>query len=296
MKRKLYNLSDSNFNSEKAVKVNGIDVYTYNDNLDLIREYRKTKDPHILDIILIVNYKLIKKQARRYKKVIEGTSLGEDDLIQVGYIGLLRAIEKFNIRKKTSFSTYALYWIKQSMTREISNKTNSIRIPVYMVEEIIRLRKAQSELDPSIGYKEKVKRICDILGIDEKRYEELKSYENLFGGKLLSLNMEVGDEEDIALSELISIDESDDTVFDAVSLKMLRENIMIALKTLSEREADILMLRYGISDGRERTLEDIGKKYNLTRERVRQIEAKALWKLKNKKNIRILKDGYIKSN
>lgn len=264
--------------------------YTFKDNIDLIREYKKTGDKEILEIILIVNYSLLKKQARKYTKVIEGSCLSEDDLIQMGYIGLMRAIEKFDISKDNSFSTYALYWIKQSMTREISNKNNSIRIPVYMVEQMLKLRKFEEELDDDIGEEEKASLIEEKLDIDQARYKEIKDYEKLFGGRLTSLDIEIGEEDSISLSDIISGDESEDIVFDEIALNLLRENIMLGLKALSEREADILKLRYGIDDGNERTLEEIGQKYSLTRERIRQIEAKALWKLRNKKKIADLKD------
>lgn len=266
--------------------------YTFKDNIDLIREYKKTGDRDMLEIILIVNYSLLKKQARKYSRVIEGSCLNEDDLIQMGYIGLLRAIEKFDLSKKTSFSTYALYWIKQSMTREISNKSNSIRIPVYMVEQMLKLKKFEEEIGEDIDEEEKLRLVEDKLEIERDRYHEIKDYEKLFGGRLVSLDIEIGEEDSISLSELISGDESDDVVFDEISIKLLRENIMMGLKTLSDREADILKLRYGIEDGTERTLEEIGQKYSLTRERIRQIESKALWKLRNKKKIRDLKEGY----
>jgi RNA polymerase primary sigma factor len=266
--------------------------YTFKDNIDLIREYKKTGDQDMLEILLIVNYSLLKKQARKYARVIEGSCLSEDDLIQMGYIGLLRAIEKFDLSKNNSFSTYALYWIKQSMTREISNKTNSIRIPVYMVEQMLKLKKFEEELEEGISEEEKLRLIEEKLEIEPEKYREIKDYEKLFGGRLASLDIEIGEEDSISLSELISGDESEDIVFDEISIKLLRENIMLGLKALSDREADILKLRYGIDDGAERTLEEIGQKYNLTRERIRQIESKALWKLRNKKKIIDLKEGY----
>ncbi|OHW63487.1 RNA polymerase sigma factor SigA [Andreesenia angusta] len=264
--------------------------YTFKDNIDLIREYKRTGDKDILEIIIIVNYSLLKKQARKYARVIEGSCLSEDDLIQMGYIGLMRAIEKFDISKNNSFSTYALYWIKQSMTREISNKNNSIRIPVYMVEQMLKLRKFEEDLDEDIGEEEKANLIEEKLDIDRDRYNEIKDYEKLFGGRLTSLDIEIGEEDSISLSDIISSDDSEDIVFDEIAINLLRENIMLGLRALSEREADILKLRYGIEDGNERTLEEIGQKYGLTRERIRQIEAKALWKLRNKKKIADLKD------
>lgn len=282
--------SDSYINKMRDIED---EIYTFKDNIDLIREYKKTGNKDILEIILIVNYSLLKKQARKYSRVIEGSCLSEDDLIQMGYIGLLRAIEKFDLSKNNSFSTYALYWIKQSMTREISNKSNAIRIPVYMVEQMLRLRKFEEELAEDMSEDEKMNAIEEKLEIDKNRYNEIKDYEKLFGGRLTSLDMEIGEEDSISLSEIISGDESEDIVFDEIAIKLLRENIMIGLRTLSEREADILKLRYGIEDGTERTLEEIGRKYDLTRERIRQIEGKALWKLRNKKKIVDLKEGYV---
>lgn len=282
--------TDNNFDSKNN---DILEKYSYKDNLDLIRRYKEKKEEEILNIILVINYRLIKRQASRYKKVIEGTCLSMDDLIQVGYIGLIRALEKYDLDRNTSFSTYALYWIKQRMTREISNRLNSIRIPVYMGEEFLRLRKAESNVSDELSYEEKVKEICESMDITPEKYEEIKGYESLFGGRLTSLNIEIGDEEGIPLMEIISVDESDDSVFDKVSISYLKDEISKALSHLSEREANILILRFGLDDGNEMTLEEIGKIYGLTRERIRQIEAKALSKLGNDRIIRLLKDGYV---
>ncbi|MDO5707278.1 MAG: sigma-70 family RNA polymerase sigma factor [Andreesenia angusta] len=278
--------SDSNFDRDEYLS------YSYSNNFELIKRYKKTKEEELLNIILVVNYRLIKRQAKRYMKVIEGSCLNIDDLIQVGYIGLIRALEKYEIERNISFSTYALYWIKQKMTREISNKLNSIRIPVYMGEEFLKLRKAEQSIDNSLNMKERIKSICEIMDINEEKYEEIKAYESLFGGRLTSLHMEIGEEEAVPLIEMISLDETD-TVFDSVSNGLLQDQIRAALGKLSEREANILTLRYGIEDGNQMTLEEIGKIYGLTRERIRQIEARALEKLKEDKRLKGLKEGYI---
>lgn len=279
--------TDNNFDTE----ANNIkDKFSYKNNYDLIKRYKEEKDEEILNIILVINYRLIKRQAGRYKKVIEGTCLNTDDLIQVGYIGLIKALERYDLSRNTSFSTYAIYWIKQRMTREISNRLSSVRIPVYMGEEFLRVRKAESRISEDTEYDEKVRLVCEELGITPEKYEEIKGYESLFGGRLTSLNIEIGEEESVPLMEIISSDESNDTVFDNVSNSFLKEGIARALESLSEREANILSLRFGINDGKEMTLEEIGKIYGLTRERIRQIEAKALSKLRNNKAVKHLKE------
>lgn len=279
--------TDNNFDTE----TNNIkDKFSYKNNYDLIKRYKEEKDEEILNIILVINYRLIKRQAGRYKKVIEGTCLNTDDLIQVGYIGLIKALERYDLSRNTSFSTYAIYWIKQRMTREISNRLSSVRIPVYMGEEFLRVRKAESRISEDTEYDEKVRLVCEELGITPEKYEEIKGYESLFGGRLTSLNIEIGEEESVPLMEIISSDESSDTVFDNVSNSFLKEGIARALESLSEREANILSLRFGINDGKEMTLEEIGQIYGLTRERIRQIEAKALSKLRNNKAVKHLKE------
>lgn len=162
-----------------------------------------------------------------------------------------------------------------------------------MVEQMIKLKKFEEDLGEDLDADERLYAVKEKLGIDKNRYEEIKDYQNLFGSRLTSLDIDIGEDDSIALSELISIDESDDTVFDQASTNILKEGVRLGLETLSKREADILKMRYGIGEGRESTLEEIGDKYGLTRERIRQIESKALWKLKNKKRIAQLKDGYI---
>ncbi len=295
MSTKAYNFrseTDNNFDTESN---NITDSFSYKNNYDLIKRYKEKHEEEILNIILVINYRLIKRQAGRYKKVIEGTCLSTDDLIQVGYIGLIKALERYDLSRKTSFSTYALYWIKQRMTREISNRLSSVRIPVYMGEEFLRVRKSESKISEDIDYEEKVRLVCEDLGMTPEKYEEIKGYESLFGGRLTSLNIEIGEEESVPLMEIISSDESNDIVFDNVSDAFLKEGITDALNKLSEREANILSLRFGINDGREMTLEEIGKIYGLTRERIRQIEAKALLKLSNNKAVRHLKEGYMEN-
>lgn len=278
--------TDINFDSD------GYSKYDYTDNLDLIKEYKRTGREDILDIILIVNYRLIKRQANKYKRVIEGSCLTVDDLIQVGYVGLIRAVEKYDPDRKVSFSTYALYWIKQKMTREISNRLNAIRIPVYMGEEFLRLRRAEQNIDPELRGKDRIRAVCELLSMDEEKYEEIKAYESLFGGRLTSLHIEIGEEEDMPLIELISLDD-EDIVFDSVASELLQIEIRKALKNLTEREANILILRFGIKDGYEMTLEEIGNIYGLTRERIRQIEGRAFEKLREDRIMKFLKDGYM---
>lgn len=280
--------SDKNFNTGIEGKFN------YKDNLELIKEYKRTKDQNILNIILVVNYRLIKSQANRYKKIVEGSCISIDDLIQVGYIGLIKAITKYDIERKVSFATYALYWIKQKMTREISNRLNVVRIPVYMGEEFLRLKRAEQMINQEIKGQKRIEEICKILSIDKEKYEEIKMYESLFGGRLTSLNIEIGEEEAVQLIEQISLDDKDE-IFNKVSLKTLEDEIKKAFSSLSKREEDILTMRFGIKDGNEMTLEEIGNIYGLTRERIRQIESKALIKLKNNKILKCLKEEYIKN-
>lgn len=263
--------------------------YTYKDNIELIKEYKETGNDKILDVLVLVNYSLVKKETQRYRSIVVGTSLDEEDLDQVGFMGLLRAIEKFDLEKNTSFSTYALYWIKQYITREISNKKNSIRIPIYMVEEILKYKKIKETLDVDITMEKQKEALKEGLKVSDKKLKEIEEAIEIFGTKVTSLDIEVGEDEKVSLSELISADDSLDIVYDFVEKKSLVSIIRKSLEKLPERYREILELRYGLYSGEEKTLEEIGKIFGLSRERIRQIEKRALSKLREDKDIQNIK-------
>lgn len=263
--------------------------YTYKDNIELIKEYKETGNKKVLEILVLVNYSLVKKQTNKYRSIVIGTSLDEEDLDQVGFMGLLKAVEKFDLEKNTSFSTYALYWIKQYVTREISNKKNSIRIPIYMIEDILKFKKIKEDVDKNLTKEEQKIIIKREFKASDKKLKEIEDTMEMFGTKITSLDIEVGEDEKISLSEILSSDESIDIVYDIVEKKSLIEVVRKSLKKLSERDQKILGMRYGLYNGDEKTLEEIGKNFELSRERIRQIEKRALLKLKGDEDIQNIK-------
>lgn len=261
-------------------EIGTVPLLTAEEELELAK--RKTEgDPVAKEKLIEANLRLVVSIAKRYT----GRGMSFLDLVQEGNLGLIKGVEKFDYTKGYKLSTYATWWIRQSVTRALADHARTIRVPVHMVETINRMSKMQRKLTLELGYEPSTKELANALDMTEEKVLEIMQ----IAREPASLETPIGEEDDSNLGDFVA---DNNTVTPEANIEsvMLREHIDILLKDLKDREREVIILRFGLRDGHPRTLEEVGKIFNVTRERIRQIEAKALRKLRNPVRSKKIKD------
>ena len=261
-------------------EIGKVPLLTLEEEIDLSRRIEQG-DESARQKLSEANLRLVVSIAKRYV----GRGMLFLDLIQEGNLGLIKAVEKFDYRKGFKFSTYATWWIRQAITRAIADQARTIRIPVHMVETIKRLIRTTRQLVQELGREPSAEEIAREMGVSEAKVREIMK----IAQEPVSLETPIGEEEDSHLGDFIQDDDAPAPA-DAASFILMREQLQDVLDTLTPREKKVLTLRFGLDDGRLRTLEEVGREFDVTRERIRQIEAKALRKLRHPSRSRKLKD------
>ena len=261
-------------------EIGKIDLLTTEEELELAKKISEG-DEEAKKRMIEANLRLVVSVAKHYL----GRGMQLLDLIQEGNMGLLKAVEKFDYTKGYKFSTYATWWIRQSITRAVADQARTIRIPVHMVETINRVSRTSRALVQELGREPTLSEISEQLGIAEDKIAEVMK----IAQDPVSLETPVGEEDDSHLGDFIQDSDAMEPA-ESASYNMLRQQLNEVMQTLSPRECKVLRLRFGLEDGRAHTLEEVGKEFDVTRERVRQIEAKALRKLRHPSRSKILKD------